>query len=256
MPYTSRGGFYKTGWVKRGVNGKRRTSKKLAKGAPPRQSVPRAISSVASLPGSRVHLFTRECTLRTGQALQYNTALGLNYVGAFDALSFALSDLPNFSEFVNLFQFYMMGMVELHFYVTTPPIAPVITTGGAGAVNSVFGKAELLIDKDVFNPTAPTDISFLQQRGTLQKIQFDERKGGKVVVRLKPEVLNPIYNGLVTTAYARGGRPWLTTNNSGVPHYGVEFGIRIPFNGSTATMDIELQYKVEAKYFIACKDSH
>lgn len=257
MPWTRNGQYFKPSFYRRAYGRRKPARKTYKRRAASTARIPRAIRSTASLPAERVHLFTRDCILRNGTALTYNTALGLNVVGAFDALSFNLVDLPNVSEFVNLFQFYKFGMVELSFYVTTPPIAGAITTGSsAGTANAVFGKAELWVDKDVYNPTAPTDINILQQRSTTQKVQFDERKGNKVVVRLKPEVLNPIYGGLVTTAYARGGRPWLTTNNVSVPHYGIEFAIRIPFNGVTAAMDIELQYRVEAKYFIACKGVH
>jgi len=256
MPYTASGRYFIPSLYKARY-GRRRPARKAKGKRAARSTIPRAIRSTAVLPEGRVHLFTRECILRNGTSMPYNTSLGLNMVGAFDAFSFQLLDLPNVSEFVNLFQFYKFGMVELSIYVTNSPVAAAITTASsAGTANAVFGQAELWIDKDVYNPTAPTDISTLQQRGTVRKVQFDQRKGNKVVVRLKPEVLSPIYAGLVTTAYSRGGRPWLTTNNVSVPHYGVEMAIRIPFNGTTATMDIELQYRVEAKYFIACKGSH
>lgn len=213
-----------------------------------------SIRSTRLLSQGMVHLHKRHAELATIICDEVNNSESGNwFIGKLFALQFSLQDVSSESDFVQLYRWYKFGFVELTFTVTNTPVQTDFDT--ASAPHSTMGNFSMWVDLEDYDATAPADAATFLQRGNIKQLHFDMRKGNSIKLRLRPSVLGQVYNTLTTSAFTRGGRPWLTTNYPGVPHYGVTGLIRGPIMASTAVPDFSLYptVKVEAMYYLAFK---
>jgi len=154
-----------------------------------------------------------------------------------NALSFALSDLPNNNEFTNLFDQYKLNFVVVKFRLVNDP-------GAQPAAYNYSNMPELFWSVDRDDSSPPSSINELRERGTCKHAPINFNRWTKIA--LKPTPVMPVYNGgLPGSAYAttRGCR--LDASYSGVPHYGLKFAIDNLQNTNYVV-------SVEAKYYVTC----
>jgi len=132
---------------------------------------------------------------------------GLGSIDAGGSYSFQLSDLPNYTEFTNLFDRFCIDSVDVVWTLVKH------TSGQPWPT--------LWFSKDYEDAVAPT-FSGIQQRENVEALAFNDTKT-KFVRRIKPRTAIALYNG-VTSSYAVGpASTWINTAYSGTPHYGYKF---------------------------------
>lgn len=131
------------------------------------------------------------------------------------AYSFQLSDLPNYTEFTNLFDEYRIDKVTMVFYPDTQDATPASGTGNT-VVYSV-------LDYDDANAIA---ISALEQYDTM-KTHNGLKPWGRSVV---PRFAVAAYAGTFTSYSSKAG--WVDCNSAGVQHYGIK--IAFPLQAGNA----------------------
>lgn len=172
----------------------------------------------------------RTCTLISNAA--YTSG------GNFGALSFKLSDLPNYSEFTALYDEYRIKAVKIMF-VPTMNVATANATSGTTAGFVPVPALYTWIDND--DNTAPTTITQGQQYQSFKCHGLLDRMRCRSVV---PEVSTALYgSGGAFTSYGQVKNQWIDNNSPSVVHFGLKFGIINPAN--QGNFDVVLTYYLE-----------
>lgn len=149
----------------------------------------------------------------------------------YDAYDFKLSDLPDYTEFTNLFDEYYIYKISLMFI----PMRTQLNTNPASTVPWFI----YAVDKDDSAPVTSYDA--LLQYPAVKITQMTK----KVYVTFRPRFSSVVYNTAVTSGYgSRTG--WLDCSNASIPHFGFKYGI------DSATLN-QYQYVVWCKYTILCR---
>lgn len=159
------------------------------------------------------------------------------YTGTYGALSFKLSDLPNYTEFTNLYDEYRIKAVKLHFVPTSNSNVAQDTSGTTGGQTSV---PALYTWIDTDDNTAPTQLTQGQQFQTFKAHGMLDRMRVRSLV---PEVSTALYSGSFTS-YGQVKNQWIDNNSPSVVHYGLKYAI---MNGTASygALDIVATYYLE-----------
>lgn len=148
----------------------------------------------------------------------------------FFGYEFKLTDLPDYTEFTNLFDEYKIMRVKVYFL-------PNVYTQNTSIANLV---PWFLITVDKDDSSAPTSFnSMLSYPGC--KITSMQRKQ---YVSFVPRVATAVYGGPVVTSYGSKSM-YLDCGSPGVPHYGLKIGV-----GNSTNAGI-YGYHVFVKYVIS-----
>lgn len=154
----------------------------------------------------------------------------------YGALSFKLSDLPNYTEFTALYDEYRFKAAKVHFVPTLPVNMPVEasgTTSGTATVPALY----TWIDND--DNTAPTAITQGQQFSSFKAHGLLNQMRVRSVV---PECSTALYSGTFTS-YGQVKNQWIDNNSPSVIHFGLKFGI---INASNyGAFDVVITYYLE-----------
>lgn len=153
----------------------------------------------------------------------------------FGAKAFSLNELPDFSEFQNLYDQFRINKIVWK-------LVPNANNADAGATQRLPQIHSVL---DYTDSTAPTSLDELVQYNNYRMTM-----GSRIHSRkLTPVFLDNVY---VTSVTQRAGNPnfkkWLSTSNStDVVHHGIKYAI-----GSTATAGA-ITYTPYVTFYISCK---
>lgn len=188
-------------------------------------------SAPRALPGGGntiVRTFSRTCAKPLIAALTTNDVLG--------TMVFALSDLPNYTEFTSLFDQYRIIEVEVRFI----PYAGNSACGPYG-----YSKPDLLVVADYDDATPPATTAGLLQYENLQIVHGN----APLTVRVRPHAALAAYSGAFTS-YANVEHMWMDSGSPNVQHYGVKYSLT-QAQGAT---DLST-YQPWATYKIACRNT-
>ena len=151
------------------------------------------------------------------------------------ALSFFLSDMPEYSKFTDIFDQYKIRTVMVRFRLiydpTTAPLA------NQGVYPDIFATAD---HDDNIGLTAQSQYTAYSKckTGVLKPYTWFNYK-------LHPSVAEQVYLNTTLTGYAAGkpGGKFIDSVYVTVPHYGLKFGIFTP-GGITPAAAIYYQYQV------------
>jgi len=144
--------------------------------------------------------------------------------GTYGALSFKLSDLPNYSEYTALYDEYRIKAVKVMF-IPNFNVSAVDET--SGTTNSYTGVPALYTWIDTDDNTAPTAITAGQQFQTFKCHGLMNTMRQRTLI---PEVSTALYSGSFTS-YGQLKNQWIDNNSPSVVHYGLKYGI---LNGSSS----------------------
>lgn len=165
------------------------------------------------------------------------------------AIEFKLSDVPNQSEFSNLFDQYIITGVMFQIKLTTNPDANYIPSQSTNGACNFYPTIWYVPDHDDSGTvTLPQIKEFEKVR---HKVLYPNRETN---IMLRPTTLQQIYNTATTAGYAvNRNREFLDMATPNIPHYGLKFVI--DFEGVTmpSTTDQRYNFKINAKYFFKCK---
>lgn len=164
-----------------------------------------------------------------------------NLTETFTSYTFKLSNLPNYTEFTNLFDRYRINKVSLTF-------VPNWDSNDANASAGVLA----------VNPSIYSMIDYTEDGTPLALNEFYENpkckitRGGKIHKRyFTPAVLGSNFETVTTTAYTPKWKQWLTTDDPATPHYALKVACD-KLNAGTAQ---NYYVKVFVTYYISCKDA-
>lgn len=152
--------------------------------------------------------------------------------------TFALSDVPSYGEFTNLFDQYKLAAVKVTFSLQRNPQNATTATNAGWFPN-------VIVAKDYNDSTFPTSINEMMQMRGVRTLRFNEDKQSYSMY-LKPSRLQVAYQGVGTVGYGPVWKGFMATADYNVPHYAVKFGWEKLFAGMTID--------IQTKYFFTFKD--
>lgn len=152
---------------------------------------------------------------------------------------FFLSQLPNYTEFTNLYDQYKISRIKCKFSYTAN--SQNVTTSAAITALPMF-----LSCIDLNDSTALTTNADFTQYRSFKMRRFDK----PVSVYFKPQFATAAYSGAFTSYAAKTG--WLDCASPGVKHYGLKFGIDPMFYNAGANVTGRVQCVIT--YYIKCKN--
>lgn len=193
----------------------------------------------SSVPRVQSHRFKRNVKL-----LSLTTSnLGL----AFNGYSFSLSDLPNYSEFLALYDMYKINYVVLRIIQRAYGLSMIeeVNNYSVGVPFMYY-----YVDRD--DTTAPTTMDSIRENSSSKLHIFTPEKRC-AYIKLKPSALRQVYRSAVSTSYEVAFNRWMDIADAGAtPYYGVKLGIQVPNSGAAVGTNIH-NFDVEATYYFSCK---
>lgn len=175
-----------------------------------------------------LHFFTRYslATTVTGNAIFAPWSQGFTY---------ALSQVPNVSEFANMFDRYKITYVKHYFTLMIDPSAQSASTASVPQIYYV---------RDYDDSTAITPTQ-MREHGKMRRLALSV--GKTVGIGIRPAVLNEIYRSAISTTYEPKWNVWIDMATTDVPYYGLKVNVEDLTNTNYVL-------KHEVKFWFACKD--
>lgn len=145
---------------------------------------------------------------------------------------FRLSQVPDYSEFTNLFDQYRILKAKVTFL-------PSFNAGDAlgGATTTFFPIPYFTYATDSDNADAPHSQAALMEYGNARTVRLDK----PVTVTITPRVAQSVYKAGATNGYAEGkAGQWIDCETPDVQHYGLKWCI--PHTAGSAASPTELAY--------------
>lgn len=169
---------------------------------------------------------------RFKRALKIDQFSTSNVAAVGKSYQFSLSQLPNYSEFTNLYDSYKLCGVKLK-------MIPRLTDAGVSTTANSHNTSPVHHVIDYDDASTTNDILTL-----MQYQNYKMTRGLSMVQRyFKPKMAELVYNG-VSNGYS-SARRWINCSNPEVPHYSFKCAIE-----ATA---VALQYDVYATYYVSFK---
>lgn len=248
--------------VRRSMTGYKRQNKKRVRR--------RITKLITRSPSTKVYAFKR-----VGQATQYNTTLGalngesLNHnVNALQFLTggnstsqftyfsnshyFTLAGVPGYTEFTNLFEKYMIAGIKLKIISF-----PTSSDSQSSHVEQNSGTCAIIHSAiDTNDATALgagyLGVDALRQKPTYKTMNMITSKPFKRY--FKPRVANEVYGTGGTRFSTPTKKDWISTANTDVEHYGLKYAMEV--FSSDSTVDSYVHFKIEATYYLLCRDPY
>lgn len=152
---------------------------------------------------------------------------------AADAIAITLGDLPNVSEFQNLYDSYQIRAIKLTFRPEQTSSVSLNDIGNAQIYNRFFSAI------DYNNYIAPTNADILRQYRTLKVTGINQ-----IHTRYwKPKTVD-------SNGSNPGVRAWLPCSATGIQH----FGLRIFIEPNESSGGFNMKYSVEGTAYLAFKN--
>jgi hypothetical protein len=163
----------------------------------------------------------------------------------FGSMPFSLNALPDYTEFVDLFDSYRITRVDCTFIPTMN--TALVYPGNAAATLPVVYIAEDRND----------DASWISVANALQLESLQVGRMDKIVkFTCYPKCALAAYSSLGFTSYTQvgdGRNIWVDTNSPGVKFYGLKWAVDASGEGGTLTTNVG-HYDVICKYYLDLKE--
>lgn len=165
---------------------------------------------------------------------------------------FTLADLPNVSEFVNLFDLYKINCVVVTLKLTNDPSATSPPNTNTANYGNYYPTVWYSPDHD--DITAQTVSQLKEYEKVKHRVL---RPNQELSIKLRPTTLGQQYRTAVTTGYVANYRKeWLDMSQTDIPHYGLKLAIDCEGITTAVVAASQLpQVKVNVKYYISCKNT-
>lgn len=192
---------------------------------------------------SNSHYFKRKVYLGTVSCSSVAASTG--YAGATQI--FYLQDLPNYTEFTNLFDSYCIRYVKWYCILRSTGLSMIESVN-----NNTTGMPNIICARDYDTGTsgAPTNnlagYQDIQQYSRSKSFAYTPDKR-VFVIGIKPAVAAVNYKGVGTVGYTAKFNTKIDCVDSNVPHYGLRYVIQTPSTGAstTTTFDIYATYYLQ-----------
>lgn len=171
-------------------------------------------------------------TARIARHTQFANVSGTAVGEVTGALSFALSDLPGYTEFTSLYDQYRFVAVEVKFTAVYP------TYNAVASATSQWGMFYTAIDYD--DATAGSS-TLLRENATL----IATHPSKNVTRRVVPHSAVAEFGGGVFTSYGNKVGDWIDSSSPGVSHYGVKYALQASVGTILPIYTVECIYACE-----------
>lgn len=188
----------------------------------------------------RNYQFKRRSNYRSGNAFntkrwvyQKVVLLGDNVANyGWGQITFALSEVPNYSEFTALFERYRLTGVALRYRLTRTDDSTASLKGYIPTLVAV---------KDYDDSSTPTSFNELCQYPQAKTMVF---ASDKTYYRqfIRPACQTATYRTALSTGYSPSWTTWIATVNPDVPHYGMKYAWEKLYQGH--------QLEIECCYYL------
>lgn len=163
---------------------------------------------------------------------------------------FQLSDLPNVSEFANLYDRYKLTHVQARIQLITNPNAVTYTNAASGGpVTGTNWYPKFWYCPD-YDDSGAESLESLKQRAKTKCFVLQPNRQYKV--NIKPACLVRTYGSVLSDGFDPRWNVWIDMSNTSVAHYGYKYVIDM--NGFDPVNDYPFKVQIEYKYWFTCKD--
>lgn len=155
----------------------------------------------------------------------------------YGALSFNISQLPNYTEFTALFDQYRINKIKVTLY----PHANSTETP-CNATNDFIPLIAFCEDTD--DATTPTSVDDLNQKPNVRYSRFNK----PISMWIKPHVATEVYRSTITTGYGNIANAWIDSISSDIPHYGFKWAIMGDSESGVGGNAI-MKYEIVVQYY-------
>lgn len=146
-----------------------------------------------------------------------------------------LTDIPGYTEIVNLFDVYRITYCKIAFYLDQDP--------GAQAPSAAY-YPKIHFCTDVDDASAPLSLQEFRERANSRiRVLTPHRP---VVFGWRPNTLQLIYRSLTTSSYVPKWGEWIDTDTADVPYYGYKWAVD-NFTNTNYTLRAEMTVWFQAK---------
>lgn len=171
------------------------------------------------------------------------------------ALDFQLRDLIDYTDFTTLYDKYKLAFVKVR-------IIPLATSAStAAAYTSVFSQSSMIVhsildsDDSAIVPATSAGVDQLRQYQTYKVANLIANAQRGVTRVVRPSILMGVNDSAGAPVGSRISRGWLNLGNSSVPHFGIKYIFEGVSGGSSDPVNgVKIEMKIEAKFYLACKE--
>jgi len=196
-----------------------------------------------ALPTSNTMSLSSGTVLNAGGRIETTTAVTETDL----AMIFRLDDMPNVSEFVNLFDNYRVRGVKITIkMVSNPDAQSIVGSATTNVYANYFPTLWWTTDEDDVNL-----VTLVQMREYAKARHRVLKPNQEISIFVRPKPLQAMFKGL-TTGYALGkASQWLDLANADIPLYGVK--LVIDYEGMTTSALNPWYFKFNTKYYFETK---
>lgn len=147
------------------------------------------------------------------------------------AFNFSLNDLPNYTEFTNLYDQYKINCVKIMF---TPQMT---VNNSLSTANNPAANVRFFSAIDYNDSTAPASIDELREYHTCKCTP---------ILRIHKRI---IYKPKILDSSSYSLSPWIATSSPSTNYFGLKIGIE----PTSSTIDQTMAYSVECRYYMTFK---
>lgn len=192
-------------------------------------------------PKQQVFFYNRLCPL-------LNFTADADAADALQSYTFDLGDVPGYTEYTALYDFYKLNMVVITFIpmFSSSPFQN-YTTSAAQSVSSFAATNQALNSIRFF-----TCIDY-NSAPALTIAQIREYKNCKMTPYMKrhTRTIRPRCN--IDSDFQLRGKPWVNCDSPTLPHYSLVCGLSTSEFAATQIASGDILYKVEARYYVSFK---
>lgn len=232
-------------YVRRRAYRRRRMPMRRRRKMPLKMGIKKKVSIVRSVNiKNDVHYFSRWAPFVDTNTLSTSASTQVA------SLFCSLADIPNYSEFTNLFDSYKIIGIQFTFRLMDNPdsnnyINSTLFTQGS----NFYPKLWVVQDRD---SQTSTTVAQIRERGHSRQYILKPDRFIKVFIK-NPVELDAVYDGSSGSTYVPAtprDKHWLPTGQTGIRHYLLTVGLdKMGYAGNTCTVGIE------KRYFLALKNS-
>lgn len=253
MPLTRKRAF-KAGWGKYYTAAVRATKRRLAasRNVRRRPGIGRSMVSGRDRPHSFHRWVTTYTYSSTSTGLSASEGTHFTFTGATGlkecdfGFAFCLDDLPNTTEFSNLYDQYRINFVKFTIKLVNCPQSSLPPQSTSSSTTNFFPTVWYATDHDDNNYAT---VAALKEYVAVKHKTLQPNKECSICV--KPSILAQTYRTALTTGYAPQYKQWVDMANTNVPHYGIKFAIH--FEGLTPPIGTVWEFQMNTKVYFQCK---
>lgn len=188
-----------------------------------------------------VFRFKRKCLLDT-LVIPSSSTTGVLTKG----YAFKLADIPNHTEFTQLFDQYSIRYIKLYIVHRGTNLSMI------EASNTGVGMPIMLITRDYDDNSAPASMDSLREYAKSKFFAFTpERRMFRMGIT--PAMQRSNYDSAVSTSYSPKFKQYIDCNSPNTPHYAVKLGVQSPSPLSGGTLGYNVYLDIYATYYISFK---